>query len=60
MASFVALLEDISSSSLMPVTVAPSPAMLMLVLAMTVVPVMAAADAPPITAPSTGSRNRTR
>ena len=52
MASLVALLEDMSSSSLMPVTVAPSPAMFMLVLATIVVPVMAPADAAPIVTPS--------
>ena len=44
----MALLDAISSSSLIPVTVAPSPAMLMLVLATTVVPVIAAAVVPPI------------
>ena len=48
----MALLEDISSSSLMPVTVAPSPAMLMLVFATIVVPTMLEALAAPIVVPS--------
>ena len=51
-ASLVALLEDISSSSLIPVTVAPSPAMLTLVLATMVVPVIAAAVDAPTVVPS--------
>ena len=51
-ASLTALSDDMVSSSLMPVTVAPSPAILTLVLATIVVPVIAAGVAPPITAPS--------
>ena len=49
----MALLEDISSSSLMPVTVAPSPAMLMLVFATTVVPTILEALDAPMVVPST-------
>ena len=49
MASFVALLDAMLSSSLIPVTVAPSPAILRLVLATIAVPVTAAAVDPPIT-----------
>ena len=51
-ASLVAESDAISSSSLIPVTVAPSPAMFRLVFAVTVVPVIAAAELPPITVPS--------